>query len=224
VRTSVRYTKFGPPGQRSGPFSRPNRKTKPQPRQGRRLAALTGMWHIPVHALDKRLSLLESDTWNPAPSQASDFATVLDIRKRSTPPQRAVPHLCDTLPAPQRPARGDARWPELHTLFRRNDFFYWRRRLPLPLGGPGLARHLCRSLGTAEPAFARLRALRLTTAFEDVLSSHAKKLRSARPLIRWERDQVLGEFYDRILDECQTWASRRGPPTGLERWCPLPSR
>jgi hypothetical protein len=49
-------------------------------------------------------------------------------------------------------------------LFNRNRLFYWRPRLPRALEGPGAPAHLCRSLATAEPALARLRALRLQYA------------------------------------------------------------
>jgi hypothetical protein len=76
-----------------------------------------------------------------------------------------------------------------------------------------VARHLCRSLGTTERPLAHLRALRLSAAFEEVLLSHAKALRSRRPLTRWEREQILCELYDRILDECQTWAAQRNVAT-----------
>jgi hypothetical protein len=65
-------------------------------------------------------------------------------------------------------------------LFKRNAVFYWRRRLPHELAVRGGAGELRRSLATAEPALARLRALRLSTIFEEVLLSHATKLRSSR--------------------------------------------
>lgn len=106
-------------------------------------------------------------------------------------------------------------------LLKRNQVFWWRRRLPRALvlrGGPWEIR---RSLGTAEPALARLRALKLTTAFEDVLLSHAKPLRAAKPLTAWQRDQILGELYDRMAVQssgCDFIISRIRPAlTGMAR-------
>ncbi|GAB4367173.1 MAG: hypothetical protein Kow00114_25610 [Kiloniellaceae bacterium] len=95
-------------------------------------------------------------------------------------------------------------------LLKRNDVFWWRRRLPRALLAHGAPAEFRRSLATTEPALARLRALRLSFIFEDVLLAHATKLRS-KPLSRWQRDQVLGELYRKILEECDDWAAKRAP-------------
>ncbi len=94
-------------------------------------------------------------------------------------------------------------------LFSRNGLFYWRRRLPRVLARGAGPDHLCRSLETPDRPLARLRALRLSAIFEEVLLSHAATLRSAKPLTKWQREQVLFALYDQILEECQEWAAGR---------------
>ncbi len=94
-------------------------------------------------------------------------------------------------------------------LFSRNGLFYWRRRLPRALARGAGPDHLCRSLDTTQRPLARLRALRLSAIFEEVLLSHAATLRSARPLTKWQREQILFALYDQILEECQQWAAGR---------------
>ena len=94
-------------------------------------------------------------------------------------------------------------------LFSRDGVFYWRRRLPRALARGAGPDHLCRSLDTADRSLARLRALRLSAVFEEVLLSHAATLRSAKPLTKHQREQVLFALYDQILEECQEWATGR---------------
>ncbi|NIA70336.1 site-specific integrase [Pelagibius litoralis] len=94
-------------------------------------------------------------------------------------------------------------------LFRRNGLFYWRRRLPRALVRGTGPDHLCRSLETADRPLARLRALRLSAVFEEALLSHATTLKSAKPLTKYQREQVLFALYDQILEECQAWAAGR---------------
>lgn len=96
-------------------------------------------------------------------------------------------------------------------IFQRNRLFYWRRRIPLAVAAVTARTHFCRSLRTTDRSEARLRALRLSLAFEEAMQKQLRKIAAGIAPTRQELDRVLVELYERIIDECETWAATRPP-------------
>jgi hypothetical protein len=54
-----------------------------------------------------------------------------------------------------------------------------------------------------------LHALQLSLAFQDTMRDQARKIAAGMAPTKKELDQVLVELYERIIEECDTWAATR---------------
>lgn len=92
-------------------------------------------------------------------------------------------------------------------IFRRGGVFYWRRRIPRAVAAVTKRTHFCCSLQTSDRRSARLRALRLSLAFEVLMHEQARKIDAGRPPTKEELDQLLADLYQQIIRECEIWAA-----------------
>jgi integrase len=94
-------------------------------------------------------------------------------------------------------------------IFRRGGVFYWRRRIPRAVASIAARSHFCCSLQTTDRRQARMRALRLSLAFEEIMQEQARKISAGRAPTKAELDQLLVDLFARITEECETWAATR---------------
>src|SRR3546814_68564 len=100
---------------------------------------------------------------------------------------------------------------EVFTLFRRNDAFFWRRRLPRCVAEIYGRTHVCRSLKTSDRRQARRRALQLSIGFETIMEQAEQAFAAGRPPNKADLNRALAELFDRIRLECEEWLALRPP-------------
>jgi integrase len=86
-------------------------------------------------------------------------------------------------------------------LFRRNQTFYFRRRLPKPLANILGTTHIVRSLITTDAKLARIRARRLTGRLEDMSEGVTATRRAGLKVpTKADLDRILADIFTEILE------------------------